>query len=126
MSAVLILTAGCNSTTELSWKAFDGAAVEQSFPVPKEASTTETAPNNSKVAYVRYSMPGLKETLPEEYEDEIKAWGWTEQKEAKKGSTHVYTKNKQIVQLSLQKDSIVITVPKEANKVVIHGLESNP
>lgn len=126
MSALLVIAAGCNSD-DLSWKTFEGSAVEQSFPVPKEASKMETAPSNAKMDYVRYSLPGLEaSSMPALYEKEIRAWGWTEKKDEKTASTRVYLKNKQVVQVSLQKNAMIITIPKEDNKVVIHGLESKP
>ncbi|WP_237690995.1 hypothetical protein [Paenibacillus caui] len=123
---LLLLISGCSSA-EPTWKVYEGAAVEKSFPVPKEASKTETAPSNAKMDYVRYSVPGLKEnsTLPAAYEKEIEAWGWTENKEAQTQSTRVFIKNNQVVQLSLQKNSFTIYVPK-TEKAAVRGLKNSP
>ncbi|WP_138496077.1 hypothetical protein [Paenibacillus pinistramenti] len=121
------LSAGCN-TADNSWKVYEGSAVDKTFPVPKAASKAESALKSSKMEYVRYSVPGLKEDskLPTAYEEEIEAWGWTENKEEQAGSTRVFTRNHQTIQLSLQKNAFILYIPKtndtlasELNKTII-------
>lgn len=128
MSGVLImllLITGCTDS-EPSWTTFVGSAVEKSFPVPKEAKRTETAMNNTKVDYVHYSMTGLREDdpVPEPYLKAITEWGWTENTQESTGTTRVYTKDKLVVQLTLNKDSFTVLVPKMQDKTTIKGLES--
>ncbi|MGZ7445738.1 hypothetical protein [Paenibacillus sp. TH7-28] len=124
---MMFVIAGCASS-EPSWTNYVGAAVEKSFPVPKEASQTDNALNNSKMDYIHYSMKGLSESggVPEAYEKVIEAWGWTEKKEESTGSTRVYEKGKKIVQLTIHDDSFTVLVPKLEDKAVIQGLESSP
>lgn len=124
---MLFVIAGCASS-EPSWTNFVGAAVEKSFPVPKEASQTETALNNSKLDYVHYSLTGLKESsdVPEAYQKVIAEWGWKEKEEESTGTTRVYEKGKLVVQLTLHDDSFTVLVPKKEEKTVIQGLESSP
>jgi hypothetical protein len=108
-----IMVSGCG-TASYVWKAYEGSAVEKSFPVPKEANKTEIARTVTKMDYVRYAVPGLKEDgqLPKAYEKEITAWGWTEDKEKETDSSYVFTKNNLVVQVSLQKNSFILYVPK--------------
>ncbi|MGG6312027.1 hypothetical protein [Paenibacillus macerans] len=124
---MIFVIAGCASS-EPSWTDYVGASVEKSFPVPKEASQTETALNNSKLDYVHYSLNGLQddEDVPEAYQKVIEEWGWKEKKEESTGTTRVYEKGKLIVQLTLHDDSFTVLVPKKEEKTVIQGLESSP
>lgn len=126
LTFLLVLVSGC-STGSPSWKVYEGSAVEKSFPVPKEANKTEAAPNNAKMNYVRYTVPGLKENseLPTAYVKEIEAWGWTEDKNEKTDSTRVFIKNKQVIQLSLQKNSFIIYVPKSVDTLSLHSLDDD-
>ncbi|MBM6998168.1 hypothetical protein IM700_021080 [Paenibacillus sp. DXFW5] len=124
---MIVVIAGCASS-EPSWTDFVGSTVEKNFPVPKEANQTETALNNSKMDYVHYKLTGLKESneIPEAYQKVIAEWGWKEKKEESTGTTRVYEKGKQIVQLTLHDDSFTVLVPKKEEKTVIQGLESSP
>lgn len=107
----IVVISGCSSGSP-SWRFYEGSAVEKSFPVPKEANKAETASNRAKLEYVRYSVPGLTENskLPAAYEKEIEAWGWTEDEEEKTASTRTFTKNQQVIQLSMQKNAFVLYV----------------
>ncbi|MEK4508022.1 hypothetical protein [Paenibacillus sp. FSL K6-2524] len=122
-----IIISGCTSS-EPSWSTFVGAAVEKSYPVPKEANRTDAVLNNSKMDYVHYSFPGLREDdgVPEPYEKAISEWGWVERVEENTGTTTVYEKGKLIVQLTIHDDSFTVLVPKTDEKVVIQGIESSP
>ncbi|WP_307402195.1 hypothetical protein [Paenibacillus anaericanus] len=122
-----IIISGCTSS-EPSWSTFVGAAVEKSYPVPKEANRTDAVLNNSKMDYVHYSFPGLREDdgVPEPYEKAISEWGWVEKVEENTGTTTVYEKGKLIVQLTIHDDSFTVLVPKTDEKVVIQGIESSP
>lgn len=124
---ILCIIAGCASS-EPSWTNFVGAAVEKSFPVPKEAAQTETALNNSKMDYVHYSIAGIRENdgIPEAYQKVIQEWGWVERKEESTGATHVYEKGKLIVQLTVHDKSFTVLVPKLEEKTVIQGIEGSP
>lgn len=124
---ILLAITGCASSTP-SWTKFEGSAVEKSFPVPKEASITETALNNSRMDYVHYSLSGINESssVPEEYQQAIHEWGWTEQEDQNSGTTRVYMKDKVIVQLTIHDNSFTVLVPKQEKKTVIQGLESSP
>ncbi|WP_082691249.1 hypothetical protein [Paenibacillus rubinfantis] len=124
---MMVVIAGCASS-EPSWTDFVGSAVEKNFPVPKEANQTETALNNSKMDYVHYKLTGLQESseIPEAYEKVIAEWGWKEKTEESTGTTRVYEKGKQIVQLTLHDNSFTVLVPKKEEKMVIQGLESSP
>ncbi|ANS76407.1 hypothetical protein AWM70_19015 [Paenibacillus yonginensis] len=121
---MILLITGCNSA-DTAWKVYEGSAVDKSFPVPKEASKAEAALKSSKMEYVRYAVPGLREDskLPTAYEEEIKAWGWTENKAEQTGSTRVFMKNNQIIQLSLQKNAFILYIPK-TNDVAVQGLNN--
>ncbi|GGA51287.1 hypothetical protein [Paenibacillus physcomitrellae] len=121
---MMLFIAGCNSA-DTAWKVYEGSAVDKSFPVPKEASKAEAALKSAKMEYVRYSVPGLKEDskLPTAYEEEIKAWGWTEDKEEQTGSTRVFIKNNQVIQLSLQKNAFILYIPK-TNDVAARSLNN--
>ncbi|MNJ33471.1 hypothetical protein [Paenibacillus fonticola] len=124
---VLLVITGCASSTP-SWTNFEGSAVEKSFPVPKEASITETALNNSRMDYVHYSLTGIEQSssVPEKYQQVIHEWGWTEQEDQNSGTTRVYQKDKLVVQLTIHDDSFTVLVPKQDKKTVIQGLESSP
>ncbi|MFC7682225.1 hypothetical protein [Paenibacillus sp. GCM10028914] len=123
---ILILVSGCGASSEPTWESFDGAANVKSFPIPKEANKTEQTKGNSDLDYVRYALPGLKESesLPEEYIKEIESWGWKEKKEEQKGSSLVFEKGKSIVHLTVHDDFLIITVPSPLKKQAIQGLES--
>lgn len=123
---ILIMGSGCGSSGQPSWKSFDGAANVKSFPIPKEANKTEQTKGNSDLDYVRYALPGLKETesLPEPYINEIESWGWKEKKEEQKGSSLVFEKGKSIVHLTVHDDFLIITVPAPLKKEAIRGFES--
>ncbi|WP_059048771.1 hypothetical protein [Paenibacillus senegalimassiliensis] len=124
---MVFVIAGCTSS-EPGWTDFVGAAVDKSFPVPKEAKQSETVLNNSKMDYVHYSLTGLHESkdVPEAYEQVIAEWGWKELKEESTGTTWVYEKGKQIVQLTIHENSFTVLIPKPERKMVIQGLESSP
>lgn len=128
LGAILLLMfiMGCNSS-EPSWKSFEGSAVEKDFPVPKDATKTEAAINNSKVNYVRYSVKGLTESsrIPEVYQQVIESWGWKEDIEDNTDTMYVFTKNDKVVQLTVHKDTFTVLVPKELSRGIIHGLESD-
>lgn len=123
--AVLLL-AGCGAK-EPAWDTFEGALNEKSFPVPQEADSPDRTTTNVAMDYVRYTLPGLKETqgIPEPYLEAIQAWGWKEQeqKEDDKGASRIFQKEKQIVHLTVHNDYFIIMVPKE-KKVSIKGLET--
>lgn len=123
---ILIMGSGCGSSGQPSWESFDGAANVKSFPIPKEANKTEQTKGNSDLDYVRYALPGLKETesLPEPYINEIESWGWKEKKEEQKGSSLVFEKGKSIVHLTVHDDFLIITVPAPLKKEAIRGFES--
>ncbi|WP_044482632.1 hypothetical protein [Paenibacillus antibioticophila] len=123
---MLLIITGCTDS-EPSWTTFVGSAVEKSFPVPKEAKRTETATNNTKVDYVHYSMPGLREDdpVPEPYVKAITEWGWKENTKESTGTTLVFTKDKLVVQLTMHKNAFTVLVPKMQEKTIIKGLESN-
>ncbi|WP_422658990.1 hypothetical protein ACK8P5_00080 [Paenibacillus sp. EC2-1] len=124
--AILILGSGCGASAQPSWESFDGAANVKSFPIPKEANKTEQTKGNSDLDYVRYALPGLKESesLPEPYINVIESWGWKEKKEEQKGSSLVFEKGKSIVHLTVHDDFLIITVPAPLKKEAIQGLES--
>ncbi|WP_054954640.1 hypothetical protein [Paenibacillus dakarensis] len=124
--AILMVGSGCGASVKPSWESFDGAANVKSFPIPKEANKTEQTKGNSGLDYVRYSLPGLKESesLPEAYIKEIESWGWKEKKEERKGSSLVFEKGKNIVHLTVHDDYLIITVPAPLKKEAIKGLES--
>ncbi|SMF92748.1 hypothetical protein SAMN05661091_6002 [Paenibacillus uliginis N3/975] len=123
---ILIMGSACGSPSQPSWESFDGAANVKSFPIPKEANKTEQTKGNSDLDYVRYSLPGLKESdsLPEPYLEVIESWGWKEKKEEQKGSSLVFEKGKSIVHLTVHDDFLIITVPAPLKKEAIQGLES--
>lgn len=52
--------------------------------------------------------------------------GMEREKEESTGTTRVYEKGKQIVQLTIHDDSFTVLVPKKEEKTVIQGLESSP
>ncbi|CAM3655653.1 MULTISPECIES: hypothetical protein [Saccharibacillus] len=114
----LLLLAGCTSEEPSSWAVYDGATIEESFPVPKEASKTDVTADNTKMSYVRYSVPGLDSLsqIPEAYLDVIKAWGWTEQTDLENleepNPILIFSKGKTTVHLSLEGDYLTVLVPK--------------
>lgn len=128
MILMILVIAGCGSSNSnfSSWTTFVGASVEKSFPVPKEADRIETAPNNSKMDYVHYSLSGLQEDsgVPPAYRKIIKEWGWKEKVEEGKGTTTVYEKDKLTVQLTIHNNSFTVLVPKKESKAVVQGLDS--
>ncbi|MBT2761411.1 hypothetical protein [Paenibacillus sp. ISL-20] len=124
---ILLIGSGCGASAESSWETFDGAANVKSFPVPKEANKTEQTTGNSDLDYVRYALPGLKESdsIPEAYLEEIESWGWKQKEVEDNGSSLVFEKGKSIVHLSVHDDFLIITVPTQLKKQAIQGLESN-
>lgn len=117
-SSLLLLT-GCTSEEPSSWAVYDGATVEESFPVPKEASKTDVTANNTKMSYVRYSVPGLDnlDQIPEAYLETIKAWGWTEQTDLENleepNPIFIFSKGGTTVHLSLEGHYLTVLVPRE-------------
>lgn len=115
----LLLLTGCSSEEPSSWAVYDGATIEESFPVPKEASKTEVTADNTKMSYIRYSVPGLDslDQIPEAYLDAIKAWGWTEQTGQENleepNPILIFAKGGTTVHLSLEGSYLTVLVPKE-------------
>lgn len=114
-----LLLTGCTPEEPSSWAVYDGATVEESFPVPQEASKTDVTANNTKMSYVRYSVPGLGSLsrIPEAYLDAIKAWGWTEQTGQENldepNPIFIFSKEGTTVHLSLEGNYLTVLVPKE-------------
>ncbi|WP_106769570.1 hypothetical protein [Paenibacillus faecalis] len=123
---ILIMGTGCGSSAQPSWESFVGAANVKSFPIPKEANKTEQTKGNSDLDYVRYALPGLKESedLPEPYLEVIESWGWSEKKEEQDGSSLVFEKGESIVNLTVYDGFLIISVPAPLKKEAIQGLES--
>ncbi|MFB5268992.1 hypothetical protein ACE41H_19705 [Paenibacillus enshidis] len=124
--AVVILT-GCGPR-EPSWTAFEGAANEKTFPVPKEANKTERASQSSEIDYVRYTLPGIKESdsIPEPYLQEIAAWGWKEETSQSSESQKVFLKDGQIVHLLVYDDYFTVLVPKDKKPTAnVKTIETN-
>ncbi len=117
-SSLLLLT-GCTSEEPSSWVVYDGATIEESFPVPKEASKTDVTASNTKMSYVRYSVPGLGslDQIPDAYLETIKAWGWTEQTAQENleepNPIFIFSKGGTTVHLSLEGNYLTVLVPKE-------------
>ncbi|MCQ4088933.1 hypothetical protein [Saccharibacillus sp. JS10] len=117
-TSLLLLTA-CTAEEPSSWAVYDGATVEESFPVPKEASKTEVKADNAKMSYVRYSVPGLErlQEMPEAYLEAIKAWGWTEEKDQENvegpNPIFIFSKGRTTVHLSREGNYLTVLVPKE-------------
>jgi len=126
LSIVVGLLAGCG-TKEPSWQSFEGALNEKSFPIPKEANSPDRTTTNAAMDYVRYSLPGLKEkdSIPDPYLEEIKAWGWVEVKQKNDESvvSRVFQKDGLNVHITVHDDYFILMVPKE-KKASIKGLES--
>ncbi|GGH87764.1 hypothetical protein [Saccharibacillus endophyticus] len=87
--------------------------------MPKEASKTEVTADNTKMSYIRYSVPGLDslDQIPEAYLDAIKAWGWTEQTDQENleepNPILIFAKGGTTVHLSLEGSYLTVLVPKE-------------
>ncbi|WP_150275665.1 hypothetical protein [Paenibacillus tepidiphilus] len=111
-------------TKEPAFDVFEGAGIEKSFPVPKEASAPDGTTTNTAMDYVRYSLPGLKEKdgVPQAYLDEIVAWGWEEQADEDDDSSHVFHKDGINVHLSVHDGYFIVMIPKE-QKTAIRGLK---
>ncbi|WP_172257437.1 hypothetical protein [Saccharibacillus deserti] len=115
----LLLLAGCTSEEPSSWAVYNGATIEESFPVPKEASKTDVTADNTKMSYVRYSVPGLDslDQIPPAYLNAIKAWGWTEETDQENREEAnpilIFSKGNTTVHLSLEGSYLTVLVPKE-------------
>ncbi|GGO09061.1 hypothetical protein GCM10010969_39140 [Saccharibacillus kuerlensis] len=87
--------------------------------MPQEASKTEVTANNTKISYVRYSVPGLDslDRIPQAYLDAIQAWGWTEQTDQENlddpNPLLIFSKGETTVHLSLEGSYLTVLVPKE-------------
>ncbi|SEU31680.1 hypothetical protein [Paenibacillus sp. NFR01] len=121
---IISVLAGCGSK-ELAWDTFEGAVNEKSFPVPKEANSSDRATTNVAMDYVRYSLPGLKEKegVPEPYLDAIEAWGWTEKKVEDAGVSRIFEKDGMVIHLTVHDGYFTVMVPKE-KKAAIKGLQT--
>ena len=123
--SIMIVLVGCGNA-DPSWVAFEGAANEKSFPVPKEGNKKDRPANNSELNVVRYFLPGLKESdaFPEVYLETIAEWGWQEEADEQRDGVRVFKKDKKVVQVTVEDDFIVIMVPTPTDKSVIRSLEN--
>ncbi|MFB5679154.1 hypothetical protein ACE3NQ_26855 [Paenibacillus terreus] len=119
LSIAVAILAGCGAQ-EPSWTAFEGAANQKAFPVPKEANKTERASQSSEIDYVRYALPSIKESdeIPDPYLQEIAAWGWKEETSQSSGSQKVFQKDGQIVHLSVHDGFFTVLVPRDKKPTV--------
>ncbi|KAA9003570.1 hypothetical protein F4V43_12680 [Paenibacillus spiritus] len=124
LSVIWLSACGSNQP---SWKTYEGAQNEKSFPVPKEANSSDRTTTNAAMDYVRYSLPGLKgeKPIPDPYYKEIEAWGWQEEEQndqkEQSGSESSYTfmKEGRIIHLTLHNGYFIVMVPKEKKEAVL-------
>lgn len=125
MMIMLLIISGCGSS-EPSLDEYVGAVVEKTFPVPAEATHSESMLTNSEMRYIQYTMSGIhNDTIPEQYQQAISDWGWIEKEGVKPGNTMIYEKDNQMIQVSVQDNGFTILVPKQDRNLVIKGIESN-
>ncbi|SCW62154.1 hypothetical protein SAMN04487970_102135 [Paenibacillus tianmuensis] len=74
---------------------FVGSSIDEQFPVPAEARKSDVPFSKPGVVYVRYNMKGIeeKESIPDFYANEIRKWGWKEDKEEQVGALRVFVKD---------------------------------
>lgn len=123
---MLLVITGCGSS-EPSWDDYVGAVVEKTFPVPAEATHSESMLTNSEMRYIQYNFSGFHENdkIPDKYQETILNWGWVEKEGTEAGNTVVYEKGNQLVQVTVQENGFTILVPKQDRNLVIQGIESS-
>lgn len=105
----LIALTGCSLSSQ---DQFVGSAIDQDFPVPKEAIKTEHKSNNPNLIYVAYELKGLnfEEGIPDYYHREIEKWGWTEKNEAQLGALYVFEKNNKTIHMTIHNGFFTLSI----------------
>ncbi|WP_202078294.1 hypothetical protein [Caldalkalibacillus salinus] len=96
----ILLVACTNSPPQM--EGYMESEVIADFPIPEEAVTNDSSSNNPNLIYVGYDYEKVSATegIPQDYQDAITEWGWTENEAERMGAFRVFEKGTRSVGFS--------------------------